>query len=181
MTPHGRITESPGGVEARMLGLENGCDPALSPGAVRASILAQHRRIRSLLRALEEKATHLLASSVPSLSERDHTRQLALVLCSVMASHIEFENRVLAPVLETVDAWGPVRAQRLREEHREQLELLRAYAHALEHAPHSGAELARSAWQLIALLRNDMEQEEAGVLNSGLLSDVAVAVDVETG
>lgn len=183
MTLHGRTTDSlgePGGIHEAVFDAE-ALAGALSPGALRSLILGQHERIRSLLRALEDKATHLRSSLVPRPNEFKEMRQLALVLCSVMASHIELENRVLAPALESLDAWGPVRARQLREEHADQLSRLRTYAHALRRRSQSGTDLAASAWELVALLREDMQHEEENVLCAGLLTDVEFANDVETG
>ncbi len=184
MNLHGRITDSlgdPGRMYGAALDAEAWPEHALSPDMLRRMILQQHERIRGLLQTLEDKATHLLASVVPRPHEFKETRQLALVLCSVMASHIELENRFLAPVLESLDAWGPVRAQQLREEHTDQLRRVRVYAQALRRRTQSGAELAAAAWELVMLLREDMQHEEESVLCADLLSDVAVVSDVETG
>ncbi len=184
MTPHGPITTSlrePGGPCGATVDADDPALGALSPGALRSLILGQHERIRGLLSLLEDKATHMLASVTPHPRALKETRQLALALCSVMASHIELENRILAPALAGLDAWGPVRAQQLRAEHEDQLVRLRAYAQALRRRTSSGAELAASAWELVMLLREDMQHEEASVLAADLLTDVAFADDVETG
>ncbi len=184
MTPHFPITDflgDAGAIRAVGSGAEASASRALSPGALRCEILRQHERIRALLDTLEEKATRLLSSVVPRPKELKETRHLALVLCSVMASHIDFENRTLAPTLERIDAWGPVRARRLRQEHEDQLWQLQAFARSLRRRTQSGAELAASAWELVMLIREDMEHEEEDFLAAGLLSDVVFANDVETG
>lgn len=184
MTLHGPITTSlgdRGGPHGAELDVEPQTLAALSPGALRSTILDQHAQIRRLLWALEDKATYSLSSVVPRPKELRETRKLALSLCSVMESHIDLENRVLAPALESIDAWGPVRARRLREDHAEQLARLRGYAQALRRRAQSGAELAALAWELVMILREDMEHEEESILCAGLLADVAFANDVETG
>jgi hypothetical protein len=147
--------------DIELVGIE---DLDMRPGRVREVILAQHEQIRGLLDKLDRNATHLMAMAVPSDSAREGTRQLALVLCLVLVSHIEFENRVLTAALEALDASGPLRAERLRSDHAEQLLLLGAYSDALEHDAGSGAELALSAWQLVSLIREDMRYEEATML-----------------
>lgn len=156
-------------------------EPSLSPGEVRRVILTQHAQIRVLLQAIEDKTIGLLAAPVPNASAREQTRALALQLCSVMAAHIALENRILVTAIATVDAWGDVRANHLREEHAEQLLLLRAYAQELAGESLTGAALATTAADLVALIRADMDHEEATILQAGLLSDDDCGDDVETG
>lgn len=146
-------------------------DPAsLDPTQVRATILAEHRTIRAQLARLEADATALLACSTPKPNRRHALRQLALQLCGELRAHFAFENQVLVPVLEHLDAWGPVRAQQLLAEHAQQRELLRAYKRMLRDEDSSQA-LASAVWQLVETIRQDMREEEASVLSPELLSD----------
>jgi Hemerythrin HHE cation binding domain len=161
--------------------LEAAAEPILSPGEVRRIILTQHAQIRVLLQAIEDKTIGLLAASVPNAAARTQTRELALRLCSVMATHIALENRILVAAIATIDAWGAVRASQLREEHAEQLLILRAYADELAVESATGAALAMTAAELVALIRADMDHEEATVLQASLLSDDGLGDDVETG
>jgi hypothetical protein len=161
------------------LGVE--AERMLSPGEVRDTILAQHDRIRGLLSAIEDKAIRLLASPVPIVREREQTRELALHLCSVMTTHIALEDRILVRVLTEIDAWGLVRAERLRQEHAEQLLLVQAYARELEAESVTGTSLAMTATALVTLVSADMEHEESTVLHTSLLLDDASAYDVESG
>lgn len=154
----------------------------LDPAEVRRVILHQHAKIRGLLASIEAKAIALLAGPVPNLAEREATRGLALLLCSVMESHIELENRILVGALTHIDAWGPVRAEQLRTEHAEQLQFLHTHVRTLENEAFSDAELALTASRLVELIRADMAHEEASILNAELLcDDGAAACDVETG
>jgi hypothetical protein len=57
---------------------------------------------------------------------------------------------------------------------------LRAYVTALENPAGSGATLALIAWQLVELISEDMEQEEAGVLRSRSLLGDAGITDAES-
>jgi hypothetical protein len=150
---------------------------ARTPGEVRDIILVQHERIRALLQRLERRAARLLATQMPGTREREATRRSALALCGVMAWHIEAENRLLLPLLDLAD---PLRAAHLRADHEEQLLALRAYTVALEHPSGSAATLALIAWQLADVIAEDMQQEEASVLNAApICEDSSIRDDAE--
>lgn len=156
-------------------------DPAaLDPAQVRAVILAEHRKIRAVLSRLESDAMALLACSVPKSTARHALRQQALSLCDEMGAHIAFENQVLVPVVEVVDAWGPVRAQTIIEEHTDQMRLLREYANLLNGDGESSPGVAVTVWQLVQSISEDMREEEAHVLSPEFLSD-RIGQNVETG
>lgn len=154
---------------------------ALDPAQLRLSILAEHRKIRELLAKLEASANTLLACGVSNPRERRATRRLALHLCDVMSAHVAVENELLVPVVEQIDAWGAVRAQRLLEEHAEQLRLLQAYIAMLADGTDSGQALALTAWRLVQSIREDIQAEESGVLRQDLFCAWGVEADVETG
>jgi len=156
-------------------------EAVLGPDEVREIIMAEHKSLRRRIGRLESEATRLLACSVPSAETRQVTRGLALRLCAAMAAHAELENRILIPLLAGADAWGPVRAERLAAEHDQQALLLQAYADMLGSEDMTAQALAVTAWRLVRALREDMETEEAGVLDAGLFSPDAVNPDVETG
>lgn len=155
-------------------------DPAsLDPAQVRAIILAEHRTIRAQLAQLEADATALLACSTSKPNQRHALRQQALQLCRELRAHFAFENQVLVPVLEHVDAWGQVRAEKLLAEHAQQRQLLRVYTRTLRDEVGSQS-LAAVVWQLVETIRQDMRDEEADVLSPELLSDYK-RESVETG
>ena len=122
----------------------------------------------------------LLACSTPREAARSALRQRALELCDQMAAHIAFENQVLVPVVEVVDAWGPVRAQRILEEHEDQLELLEVYVDMLMGDAESNQAVSAVVWQLVQCIGQDMREEEAQVLGPEFLSD-RIGQNVETG
>jgi Hemerythrin HHE cation binding domain len=154
---------------------------SMSPSEVRSLVLRQHARIRELLDAVEQSANRLLATALPNAEVGDATRHLTLQLCSVMESHIALENDVLVTTLATIDAWGLVRAERLRHEHADQLAMLRAYVVELREGESTAAVLGLTASRLAVLIRCDMEHEEQHVLSPELFSDGLVAGEVETG
>ena len=155
-----------------------------SPSEVRRLILTEHANIRRLLRRVERAARRIIR--VPLVEERDLAiaHQSALTLCAVMESHFQLENRLLAPALEALDAWGKVRADRLRAEHREQVELLHGFLRALERVAQSvpaAPVLASLVQELVDNIRADMQAEEETLLRADLLCDDPTAVVVEAG
>jgi hypothetical protein len=66
-------------------------------------------------------------------------------------------------------------------DHREQRELLDFLNTRLHGDPQPAALLARDVTHLIALLRDDMREEEAELLDERVLRDDVVAIAVETG
>ena len=156
-------------------------DPAaMDPAQVREVILEEHRKIRVLLARLESDAMTLLACSVPKPAARRALRLQALALCDELTAHIAFENRVLVPLVEIIDAWGPVRAQTLLEEHEAQLQLLGAYADMLMVDTETNQDTSLTVWQLVRSIGQDMREEEKQVLSAEFLSD-RVGQNVETG
>lgn len=156
-------------------------DPStLDPAQVRTIILAEHQKIRARLARLESDAMALLACSVPKSTARHALLQQALDLCEQMDAHIGFENQVLVPVVELVDAWGPVRARRIVEEHEDQLRVLRAYADMLMSNSESNSRVSVTVWQLVQSIGQDMREEETQILSPEFLSD-RIGQNVETG
>jgi len=156
-------------------------DEGPSPGDVRRSILREHAEIRCMLSELETEATNLLAISVPNEEAAHKTRELALSLCATMKAHVSRENRVLFPMLTELDAWGPVRARQLVDDHARQLLLFQAYAGMLVDGDVTPQTLALTAWQLVRSIYADMEEEETTILSAELLRDDGIGSDVESG
>lgn len=155
-----------------------------SPSEIRRLILTEHANIRRLLRRVERAARKII--HLPLAEERDLAiaQQSALTLCTVMESHFELENQLLAPALEALDAWGQVRAERLRSEHRQQVELLHGFLRTLERVAQSATPapvLASLVQELVDTIRADMQAEEQTLLRADLLCDDPTAVVVEAG
>jgi len=89
-------------------------------------------------------------------------------------SHLAREESILWPILETVDSWGPVRLEKLTQEHREeraQIESLSAWT-----APESGSQLLKAVQELILILKADMTLEESEFLTPEILRDDVITV-----
>jgi hypothetical protein len=126
-----------------------------SPGEVRRTILQQHEELRRALREV------LLAPALaPILSFFDQ-----------LEAHLDTEDRLLAPALEHLDAWGPERSRKLREEHAAQRRVLKFIRSHL-HDPYGlGPWMRRLGDRLL----RDMEAEERERLSPDLLRDRPIA------
>jgi hypothetical protein len=143
----------------------------LGPGQVRELIMLEHVHLRQLLHRTLAAARSVLDGSV-SDEEVEAMRALARAALTALVSHTELEDRILAPVLETIDAWGQVRATNLRQEHvAQRLALQRALQAVSEAGPASTALLAASIEDVLLDILRDMEREEDDVLSRELLSD----------
>jgi acetoin utilization protein AcuB len=152
----------------------------LTPREVRELVLSEHVHIRQLLaRALE------LAQRVAGGEGREDDvrmmRAAAQSAYTALVAHTELEDRLLAPVLETVDAWGHVRSDDLRREHVLQRQALHRALVVLEEPGQSPAALAAAIEDVLSEVLRDMQREEAELLNSDLLSEDVLAVNTNGG
>jgi iron-sulfur cluster repair protein YtfE (RIC family) len=147
-------------------------------------ILTEHASIRRLLRRVELAALRIGAGCTPDPRDVRDAYEAAHVLCATMAAHFEHEEQLLAPALETLDAWGKVRAEQMRADHAEQGLVLTSYLTTLEQlasSDRSGKVLSALISRLVESLRSDMRAEEEGVLRADLLRDDPTASVVECG
>lgn len=140
---------------------------SIRPSEVRGRILRDHQALR---RHLDELAavTHALRDGDDSAV--GHAISLCERLLSELSRHLDLEDAVLAPLLREVDAWGPIRADRLLRHHVDQRAELKAIAER-SHAEHAPIALAAVLADLIEDLRADMAYEERDVLSADLLRD----------
>jgi hemerythrin-like domain-containing protein len=136
--------------------------PELSPTDVRRALLAEHAQLRELLDQLEEVAGRVRTGlDVPARLGRlvDSFRQ-------TLETHNENEETFLEPMLRELDAWGPIRADRLLREHvDEHIDML-----SLIDSP--DPEMLASTIPVFAeLLRAHIMQEEKSFLSAELLHD----------
>lgn len=87
--------------------------PMVAKDEIRERIATELALLRDLCRALV---------TVARAAERDETQRPAIrdvlhQVCSAVERHFRYEEEVLAPLLREADAWGPVRVERLLEEH----------------------------------------------------------------
>src|SRR6266566_7166189 len=99
---------------------------AMMSHAERRTVLrAQHDHLRELIWALRDAAASVLASGDESLRERGPALAVAIsVFGRELRVHLAVEEELLGPILEQVDAWGPVRLELMRAEHAHQRAVL---------------------------------------------------------
>src|SRR5262245_26339997 len=149
----------------------------MEPSEVRTRILGDHERLRADLDRLEALVSDL----------RDGRAELAMLrldggaLLARLQVHMRWEESYLLPALRAADAWGEERAERLVRDHREQRDVLAFLAARLRDEAQPAALVAGDVDHLITLLRDDMREEEADLLDERVLRDDVVAIEVETG
>lgn len=130
---------------------------------VRREILDEHTELRAIIAKIRGAGDPgCLALATAELLDR-------------LAAHLEHEDAVLAPVLRTIDAWGPERARRLRDDHVAQRAQLAQLRRELATTPE--AALASTVRAFVDALVADMESEERDVLDAALLRDDCVTVE----
>jgi iron-sulfur cluster repair protein YtfE (RIC family) len=150
----------------------------MRPTEVRSRVLADHSALRLRLSSLADLSRDALEGAG---ARREDLRAAALNLLESLAEHMYWEDRYLAPALRRADAWGEERASQLAEDHREQRALLEYLVRGLEDRERPSLLLARNLGDLVQLLLDDMDSEEASLLDPRVLRNDVVGIDVETG
>ena len=149
----------------------------MKPSEVRRHILAEHVTIRGILLSIEAAARQVIEG------ERQLVGALRLEgegLLAFLSDHMRWEDRYLAPVLCAADSWGPARAKQLESDHHEQRVLLQHALEAIEDQNRPPPLIARNLLDLVALLREDIEDEESSLLDERVLRDDVGGIEAET-
>ena len=140
----------------------------MRPNDVRRRILADHRDFRGVLLSIEALSEKVLGgddSQMRALRVEGETFHEQLL------EHMRWEDRYLAPLLWSSEAWGEERAKQLERDHLEQRELLLHTLEGLRDPRRPTVALARTMVDLMGMLRLDMEEEDAVLSDSRLLQD----------
>ena len=148
----------------------------LSNADIRRIILAEHHELR--------KRLELVSVALSAVEKGDAEAEADLVarinyFYDTFLKHIGHEERILEPVLKTIDAWGGVRTMAMDQEHAEQraeIERLRAL--------NPRANLERYAFEIrtfIEALYKDMAHEEATCLDERVLRNDVIVIDGISG
>ena len=148
----------------------------MKPSEVRSRVLSDHERLRRDLDRLGDLAGVIRNGHVALATLRADTE----VLLARLEAHMHWEESYLLPTLREADAWGVERAEQLTRDHREQRELLDYLTRSLRDRAKPAALVEREVRHLIGLLRDDMREEEAELLDERVLRDDVVAVDALT-
>jgi Hemerythrin HHE cation binding domain len=146
-------------------------------GTARRGILWQHERIRTLLGAARKLAEDALDGTAPG---PEAVASAIGDIRATMETHLAFEEAVLLPLLRDDLPLGPLRADRLLDEHTRQratLAALHGDASAHPELPELAAKLAFLTGWLLA----DMAEEEASLLNPDVVRDDIIVVDQNGG
>jgi hypothetical protein len=149
----------------------------LDAGQAREAILGQHVRIRGLLARAQHVAEAALDGQPPS---SDAVASSIGDIRTTMEVHLAFEEKTLLPLLRDDLPLGPVRADRLLDEHRRQrasLAALHTEARTYPDLPELAAKLAF----LVEWLLADMAEEEKSLLTPDVIRDDIVNVDQSSG
>ncbi|MDP1918124.1 MAG: hemerythrin domain-containing protein [Myxococcales bacterium] len=143
----------------------------LENSKVRRIILVEHEGLRIGLRALDGVLEQVALGEVSALKSAQEQVQ---ALLQTFIRHVEHEERILRPILETVDAWGAARVKSMDEEHAEQRKVVSRLA---ELDPVSDpAAWARQVRTFGDELLRDMADEEKTCLSPDVLRDDIVSV-----
>ncbi len=139
----------------------------------RQTLHAQHQQLRAVIAEVRQAALEVLGAESEDSSElRDRVGRLR----EDLERHLSLEEALLEPVLERIDAWGPIRLELLRTEHAHQravLSLLRS-DRAAAIPP---LQLARRVLGLLDDISADMDAEDRDLLDARVLRDDPIQLD----
>jgi hypothetical protein len=118
--------------------------------------------LRSLTRALLQVAR----AASQDEKQRPLIRDVLSQLCVEANRHFAYEEEFVAPILESVDAWGPVRVEQLCKEHDEQRSALCSLAADAETESRNVDELMGEIEWFFDRFEQLMSHEEDGLLNA---------------
>lgn len=148
------------------------------PSAIRAQIRDEHADLLELLDIVEQ------------IAQRVHRGDAALEAalreaCRVFVGRTEavlaLEQRILAPALRDVDAWGRLRAADLARVHAEEHALIRSVETETENPGVAAARFAADVIDVTARIREALGYEARHFLNGRLLRDELANPNMEAG
>ena len=147
----------------------NRAEPSIA--LVRARVVAEHARLRTLIAEVEQLANAVGegADDVELLRERAGT------LYRMLTEHVDHEDAVVAPIIERIDAWGPVRLEQMQHDHAGQRMTLKQAVHDLDI---QGRQLGQSVQSMCWEILRDMKREEHDLLHPDLWRDSIVVVEI---
>lgn len=139
----------------------------------RTILQLQHRELRELVAKVQAAAQQALRNaSEDSASLRASIGELR----TDMERHLATEEALLGPVLERLDAWGPVRLDLMRAEHAHQRAVL-AVLRSDRAAALPSQLLARRVLGLLDDILADMDAEDRDLLDARVLRDDVIQLD----
>lgn len=133
---------------------------------IRARILADHDEIRDVLDEIDRLRQRF---EQDGSDVGEEIRRVGVGLIEVFAVHLDLEESLLLPVLQTVPERGEQMAARLAHEHKEQRELLDYLMNRLEQSTRPTTLITRELGAFASYVRADMDHEESTILRENLL------------
>jgi len=138
---------------------------------IRDEIAGQHDELRRLLGEIETLAKRFEKSAEDDGEIGRNLRDRGRVLYEKFSAHLDTEQALLEPVLQKSGPAGERLADRLRNEHDEQRELLRYLMDRLVQRPKPTILIARELQHFAGFLRYEMAHEEETLLAPSVLKD----------
>lgn len=132
---------------------------------IRKRISTDHAVLRGLCRALVAVAR----AAERNEEHRPVIRDVLGQLCAEVERHFQYEEEVIVPLIREVDAWGPVRVERLFQVHAEQRSVLVALASDAEDGGRNADDLADEVVWFFQRFEQEMADEEERLLNAEAL------------
>ena len=150
---------------------------SMRPSEVRSRILRDHEALSERLTALQRFADEAVESNGEACAR---TREFACGVVEELADHLDVEEQLLVPMLRDMDAWGPLRADELRQHHDQQWRGLKRLRDRVS-SPLQPPELAAHIALMVQLLQHELAQEAHELLTPEILRDDVLGIDVEDG
>jgi iron-sulfur cluster repair protein YtfE (RIC family) len=147
----------------------------IKPSEVRARVLDEHVQIRAMLVELESLAGRALDGDAHGGAQ---LRVKMIELHAVLDAHMSMEDALLYPAICDADAWGELRGERMKEEHRRQRAVLSQLA---DRERGDTATLVDALRSLARDIREDMCKEERELLHPELLRDDVISIAQNSG
>jgi iron-sulfur cluster repair protein YtfE (RIC family) len=139
----------------------------------RQTLHDQHQHLRAVIARVREAALEIVGAEE---SDSTSLRSLISELRDDMERHLATEEALLGPVLERIDAWGPVRLDLLRAEHAHQRAVL-SVLRSDRAAAVPPLTLARRLLGLLDDIIADMDAEDRDLLDPRVLRDDLIQLD----
>jgi iron-sulfur cluster repair protein YtfE (RIC family) len=139
----------------------------------RQTLHGQHQHLRAVIARVREAALEIVGAEE---SDSTSLRSLISELRDDMERHLATEEALLGPVLERIDAWGPVRLDLLRAEHAHQRAVL-SVLRSDRAAAVPPLTLARRLLGLLDDIIADMDAEDRDLLDPRVLRDDLIQLD----
>jgi hypothetical protein len=144
----------------------------MSHDECRNTLEMQHRQLRALIAGVREVAQRALRDE----REGSTLHELVGALRTEIEQHLVAEESLLGPVLERVDAWGPVRLDLMRAEHAHQRAVL-AVLRSDRAGTLPAALFAPRVLGLLDDISTDMDAEDRDLLDPRVLRDDLIQLD----